>query len=201
MKPFSQRSTQGSALIATVITTVLISAIIAATLPLTLSNSRLAMRESMSIAAFNLAEAGIERAVYDLHNDPQLSAWVASGNYLTRTLTDQSFGTPSSWGGLGEGQSFQIRLVMEDPMIHDKITILSQAEVIPPASRGAPIRQTVELKVAIRHLGGNSPGLNGPFPHVGFVRAWPRPQHKQHDLERTLPLSKLQLEPTGGRNL
>jgi len=194
MKPFSQRSTQGSALIATVITTVLISAIIAATLPLTLSNSRLAMRESMSIAAFNLAEAGIERAVYDLHNDPQLSAWVASGNYLTRTLTDQSFGTPSSWGGLGEGQSFQIRLVMEDPMIHDKITILSQAEVIPPASRGAPIRQTVELKVAIRQW-------SVPSCRFRHYRAWPRPQHKQHDLERTLPLSKLQLEPTGGRNL
>ncbi len=155
---------RGSALLATVIIIMLLAVVIGSTIPLSVENYRTAVRQTENRSAFNLAEVGLEQAVHDLRmgskvEDLETMGWTLSNDsaFLTRTITQDDFPTV-----IREGLNpFQIRLVMQNPVGSETISVVSEALIQSgPALRGGSARRIAELLVKVELLsegGGRSP--------------------------------------------
>ncbi len=171
MKPLLSPNSKGSALLATLIITVLLATLIGSVLPMSLGNHRLAVQDSMNSTAFHLAEAGIEQAVFDLRTagDPDLLAtagWTLSEDeaYFTKVLTEADF----PWG-LDGNRSFEIRLLMDNPMVKTRIAVLSEALIFRAADNTLESRRMVELELEVTHIMGDGSESTGNGPFRGII--------------------------------
>lgn len=143
------KSEKGSALLITLIMALLIGIIIATILPMVITEYKMTFRQSMINAAFGLAEAGAEEALWALNEcsdeeDYLLLGWKPddSGNYLTRELTTEDF----PWG-LEDGFEGRIRIVMESPNGVDSVNIWIEGKVSGSAGiYGEPIYRVIEIQ-------------------------------------------------------
>jgi len=153
------KAREGSALLSTVIISILIGFIIASTLPMVLNNYKANMRESMTTAAFNLAEAGAEQALWSIKQvstaqDMIDNGWNLddSGDYLSLEINVDDL----TWQ-LDSGMSGRIRIVTENPEGASSVQVWVEGYVAGNSKMGDPISRILSIQA------GTS------SPHIGLI--------------------------------
>jgi hypothetical protein len=139
------RQTRGSVLIVAMLLVAVIGLSLASYLSLNLNSTRLSQRSYMATAAMNLADTGVEEAVWSINQavaggSGAWTDWASVGtNDRRRNFTGFT---------LGAGLTGNVRVFVENATLTSAPRVAARATITPP--QGAPVEKWVEVTLRAR---------------------------------------------------
>lgn len=144
MKSYNQHSRKkGSILLVTMILALALAVFVGSFIRLAVGSYRFSQRSFYSNSTLNLAEAGLEEAIYSLNNT-DWSGWTVSGGDMVRTIT----GLP-----IGTNRTGQIKVKVFNYATSTQPRIV--AEGLADIGSGLPITKQIEAKVGKKSFWAN----------------------------------------------
>lgn len=134
---------RGSVLLITMILTLGLAAFLGAYVKMAMNAYKLSSRSFYSNSCLNLAEAGLEEAMYALNNS-DWTGWTASSGHMNRTISNVS---------LGQGVNGQIKVRVFNYIAASSPRIV--AEGLATFTSGPSLRKQIEIQVSTKSFWAN----------------------------------------------